>query len=103
MTTAKTSMVHCGVPRWDARVTDAAGKPVPAWYPPWSRRWFIIRRAAGEAGVTLETRIPGWPSGIAKHDNQAAAEMAARETWRGYAAEVTRITGREQESEPWTS
>jgi hypothetical protein len=91
-------------PRWDGRVTNNDGKPVPQYRPSWSRGWFVIRRADGPAGVVLETRIPGYLAGTTRHDDQDAAEAAARGIWRAYASAVavaTGKTGNEQETEPW--
>jgi hypothetical protein len=94
------------VPRWDGRVLNGDGKPAPRYQLPWSRGWFVIRRADGPDGVVLETRIPGYLTGTAQHGDQAAAEAAARGIWRAYAADVTVATGRTdngQENGPWTN
>jgi hypothetical protein len=93
-------------PRWDGRVLNSDGKPAPRYRPWWSRGWFVISRADGPAGVVLKTRIPGYLTGVTEHGDQAAAEAAARDIWRGYAADVNAITGKtgnEQETEPWES
>jgi hypothetical protein len=88
--------------RWDGRVMNEHGRPVPKFRPPWSRGWFIIRRADGPAGVVLEARIPGYATAITEHEDQAAAEAAARQAWQDYAAAVAAVTGQDgQEAEPW--
>lgn len=89
------------LPKWDGRVVNEAGDAVPQFRPPWSRGWFVIRRAA--EGVELEARIPGCGSAVTGHADQAAAEAAAHAAWLGYAAHVAAVTGREQERAPWES
>ena len=85
----------------DGRVRDEYGRPVARYGLPWSRRWFVLARAAGPDGVTLTAAIPGYTSGTTTHDDQAAAELAARGIWRAYA---TALTGQDrQETEPWDS
>jgi len=91
-------------PRWDGRVLNSDGKPAPRYQLPWSRGWFVISRADGPDGVVLNTRIPGYLTGTTGHGDQAAAEAAARDIWRGYASAVAVATGRantEQETKPW--
>jgi hypothetical protein len=98
-----TEMTEECASRWDRRVTKG-GTPVPQYRPPWSRGWFTVRRAAGPEGVVLETRIPGYLAGkITEHDDQDAAEAAARQTWLRYAADVAAITGQDEQeiAAPW--
>lgn len=91
MTTTATS-------RFDGRVRDETGRPVPQFRPPWARGWFIVRRATGPEGVELECRIPGYLAEgerITLHPDQEAAEAAARTIYDGYCAAVDALPGRE--------
>lgn len=81
---------HRDLAALDSRVTDDAGQPAIAarLY----RGWFRIRRAAGPAGVVLETRIPGCPESSTSHEDQAAATMAAARIYAAYCDAVRALT-----------
>ena len=79
----------------DERVRDEYGRPVNRYGLPWSRRWFVLARAAGPDGVTLTAAIPGYTSGTTTHDDQAAAELAARRIYDAYRADVAAQAGQE--------